>query len=95
VVDGASTTASALRALHSGPRPLVLPNVWDPVSARVFAEAGFGALATSSSAVAATLGYADGETPGAEMLTAVARIAGSVSVPVTAGRRDRLRSRAG
>jgi 2-methylisocitrate lyase-like PEP mutase family enzyme len=70
--------------MHAGPRPLVLPNVWDPVSARAFADAGFGALATSSSAVAATLGYVDGETPGAEMLAAVAAIASSVSVPVTA-----------
>jgi 2-methylisocitrate lyase-like PEP mutase family enzyme len=70
--------------MHAGPRPLVLPNVWDPVSARAFADAGFGALATSSSAVAATLGYVDGETPGAEMLAAVATIASTVSVPVTA-----------
>jgi 2-methylisocitrate lyase-like PEP mutase family enzyme len=87
LADGASTaarTAGELRAMHAGPRPLVLPNVWDPVSARAFADAGFGALATSSSAVAATLGYADGETPAAEMLAAVARIASSVSVPVTA-----------
>jgi 2-methylisocitrate lyase-like PEP mutase family enzyme len=85
-VSAANTvsTASALRAMHSGPHPLVLPNVWDPVSARAFAKAGFAALATSSSAVAATLGYADGETPGAEMLAVVARIASSVSVPVTA-----------
>jgi 2-methylisocitrate lyase-like PEP mutase family enzyme len=45
---------------------------------------GFAALATSSSAVAATLGYADGYTPGEEMLAAVARIARSVDVPVTA-----------
>ncbi len=87
LADGGSiavSTASALRAMHAGPRPLVLPNVWDPVSARAFADAGFGALATSSSAVAATLGYVDGETPGAEMLAAVATIASSVSVPVTA-----------
>jgi 2-methylisocitrate lyase-like PEP mutase family enzyme len=70
--------------MHAGPQPLVLPNVWDPVSARAFAEAGFAALATSSSAVAATLGYRDGQTPGEEMLAAAARIARSVSVPVTA-----------
>jgi 2-methylisocitrate lyase-like PEP mutase family enzyme len=84
LADGESTAASALRAMHYGPRPLVLPNVWDPVSARAFADAGFGALATSSSAVAATLGYADGETPAAEMLAVIGRIARSVSVPVTA-----------
>ncbi len=78
------TAADQLRAMHHQQRPVILPNVWDPVSARAFEAAGFAALATSSSAVAATLGYADGHTPAAEMLTAVARIAASVSVPVTA-----------
>lgn len=84
--DAAKQAAGAgqLRAQHHGPQPLVLPNVWDAVSARAFADAGFGALATSSAAVAATLGYHDGDTPGEEMLTAVARIARSVDVPVTA-----------
>ena len=73
------------RVAHHGPRPLVLPNVWDAVSARVFADAGFGALATSSGAVAEALGYADGQrTPPAEMFAAIARITRSVDVPVTA-----------
>lgn len=76
--------ADRLRAMHHGPRPLVLPNVWDPASARSYAAAGFSALATSSAAVAITLGYADGQTPGEEMLAAVGRIARSVEVPVTA-----------
>jgi 2-methylisocitrate lyase-like PEP mutase family enzyme len=80
----AAAGARRLRAMHGGTQPLILPNVWDPVSARAFADAGFGALATSSSAVAATLGYRDGQTPGEEMLAAVARIARSVGVPVTA-----------
>jgi 2-methylisocitrate lyase-like PEP mutase family enzyme len=79
-----TTSAVRLRAMHSGPRPVILPNVWDPVSARAFAAAGFAALATSSSAVAATLGYRDGATPADEMLAAIARIARSVDVPVTA-----------
>jgi 2-methylisocitrate lyase-like PEP mutase family enzyme len=70
--------------MHSGPQPLVLPNVWDPVSARAFADAGFAALATSSSAVAASLGHRDGATPAAEMFDAIARITRSVDVPVTA-----------
>jgi len=80
--------AGRLRAMHHGPQPLVLPNVWDPASARVYAEAGFAALATSSAAVALTLGYADGQTPGAEMLAAAARIAQRVEVPVTADIED-------
>ncbi len=79
-----SSAAQRLREMHGGPQPLILPNVWDPVSARAYADAGFAALATSSSAVAATLGYRDGETPRAEMFAAVARIARSVTVPVTA-----------
>jgi 2-methylisocitrate lyase-like PEP mutase family enzyme len=77
--------ARRFRAAHHGQQPLVLPNVWDCASARVFAGAGFAALATSSSAVAATLGYADGQdTPAAEMFAAIARIARCVDVPVTA-----------
>jgi 2-methylisocitrate lyase-like PEP mutase family enzyme len=74
-----------LRELHVPGNPVVLPNVWDAGSARLFAEAGFAALATSSSAVAATLGYADHEeTPADEMFAAVARITRAVGVPVTA-----------
>jgi len=79
-----TNAAARLRAMHSGPRPLVLPNVWDPVSARAFADAGFAALATSSSAMAALLGYSDGATPADEMFDAIARITRSVDVPVTA-----------
>jgi len=79
-----TNAAARLRAMHFGPQPLILPNVWDPVSARAFADAGFAALATSSSALAATLGYRDGATPADEMFDAIARIASSVDVPVTA-----------
>lgn len=80
-------TASDLRALHHGRTPgdpLVLPGPWDAASARVFADAGFPALATPSAGIAASLGYEDGETPAEEMFAAVARIARAVSVPVSA-----------
>jgi len=84
-VSPLTAAARRFRAAHHGPRPLVLPNVWDAVSARVFAEAGFAALATSSGAVAEALGYADGQrTPPAEMFAAITRITRSVDVPVTA-----------
>lgn len=79
--------ASVFRALHHGrlpADPLVLPGPWDAASARVFEDAGFPALATPSAGVAASLGYADGQTPAAEMFAAVARIARAVSVPVSA-----------
>ncbi|WP_112239797.1 isocitrate lyase/PEP mutase family protein [Kribbella monticola] len=79
------TDAELFRAMHHGPEPLILPNAWDPVSARVMADAGYRAIATSSGAVARVLGYDDGQlTPPAEMFAAVARIVRAVGVPVTA-----------
>ena len=39
----------------------MLPNAWDAESARLVAEAGFPVIATSSSAVAASLGVHDGD----------------------------------
>ena len=71
--------------LHDGPRPLVLANVWDVVSARLVERAGFPAVATSSAALANSLGYPDGQRISREeMLAVVARIAAKVSVPVSA-----------
>src|SRR5277367_1894167 len=78
--------ADELRRLHRAPPLLVLPNAWDVASARAFAALpGCRALATSSAAVARSLGWEDGEhTPREEMLRVVERIAGAVDVPVTA-----------
>ena len=77
--------AEQFRELHQGPRLLVLANVWDVASARIVERAGFPALATSSAAVANSLGYPDGQRISrAEMLEVVRRIAAKVSVPVSA-----------
>jgi 2-methylisocitrate lyase-like PEP mutase family enzyme len=63
----------------------VLPNAWDVASALAVERAGARAVATSSGAVAAVLGYPDGEQiPAAEMLEIVGRIAAALEVPVTA-----------
>ncbi len=71
--------------LHRGPKILVLPNAWDVASARVFEEAGFPAIGTSSAGVAFSLGYPDGQKISREeMLAVVRRIAEAVEVPVTA-----------
>ncbi len=78
--------AEELRRLHEAPGLLVLPNVWDAVSARtVAALPDSRALATASWSIAAAHGERDGERlPRAAMLAAVAVIAGAVDVPVTA-----------
>jgi 2-methylisocitrate lyase-like PEP mutase family enzyme len=71
--------------LHQGPEILVLANVWDVASARIVEDAGFKAIATSSAAVANSLGYPDGERiTREEMLDVVHRIAAKVAVPVSA-----------
>ena len=77
--------ADLLRKLHHGPRVLLLPNAWDVASARIFEDAGFPAIATTSAGIAFTLGYPDGEkiSPD-EMLAVIGRIARAVKVPVTA-----------
>jgi 2-methylisocitrate lyase-like PEP mutase family enzyme len=77
--------AELFRRLHHGPETLVLPNAWDCASARIFEEAGFSAIATTSAGVAFSLGYPDGEfIPQDEMLAVVKRIATCAKVPVTA-----------
>jgi 2-methylisocitrate lyase-like PEP mutase family enzyme len=85
-VTSLAELAGRLRDLHRPGDPVVLPNAWDPPSARRLAATGAAALATTSVAVAEALGYEDGErTPPEEMLAAVGRIvAAAGDLPVTA-----------
>lgn len=77
-------TAQLLRSLHVPGDPLVLPNVWDAGTARLVVEAGYPVVATSSAAVAESLGYRDHEEAAVpEMFAAVRRITRVVDVPVT------------
>jgi 2-methylisocitrate lyase-like PEP mutase family enzyme len=64
---------------------LVLPNAWDVVSARIFEEAGFPAIATTSAGIAFSLGYPDGQRISREeMIARIGRIVRALKVPVTA-----------
>ncbi len=73
------------RSLHSASPILVLPNAWDAASARIFEHAGFAAIATTSSGVAASLGYPDGQYISRDMLVeATARITRALHCPVSA-----------
>ncbi len=76
--------AEAFRALHRDEGVLVLPNAWDVPSARIFEEAGFAAVATSSATLAASAGYPDGEQiPKDELFSIVRKIAGTLGVPLS------------
>lgn len=77
--------AESFRAMHRGPGILLLPNAWDAASARIFEQAGFSAIATTSAGIAFALGYPDGQRiPKPDMLNQIARIVRAVDVPVTA-----------
>jgi len=77
--------AQTLLDAHHGPRPLVLPNIWDVASAQVVTEAGFPVIATSSRAIAASLGLKDDDSSDPDVIfEVVARIARAVDCPVTA-----------
>ncbi|MGH7667427.1 MAG: isocitrate lyase/PEP mutase family protein [Candidatus Dormibacteria bacterium] len=83
--DRLQAMAGVLRSLHLGPEPLLLANVWDAASARLVEEAGFPVVATSSAAIASSLGVEDGDAMGADLaFAALARVVGAVTVPVTA-----------
>lgn len=80
-----AAAAMRFRERHRSPPVLLLPNVWDPMSARLFAAAGFDTLATTSGGVSWALGYPDGEAvPWPELVAATGRIVRAAGVPVTA-----------
>lgn len=71
------------RDLHR--ETFILPNAWDVASARIFEDAGFPAIGTSSAGIAFALGYPDGQRiPRGEMLEMISRITQAVDIPVTA-----------
>lgn len=75
--------AETFRHLHKEGDPLVLFNAWDVASAKAIAKTS-PAIATSSGAVAASLGYADGEAVPFDTVTGfVTRLAAAVPVPVS------------
>lgn len=77
--------AQNLMALHHAPGGFLLPNAWDALSARLFEDAGFPAIGTTSGGVNWSLGYKDGErAPWQEVVTATKRIARAVRVPISA-----------
>ncbi len=66
------------------PAPLLLANAWDVPSALAAESAGYRAIGTSSAAIAAMLGYQDGEQmPFEALLLVVRRIRASTALPLS------------
>jgi 2-methylisocitrate lyase-like PEP mutase family enzyme len=80
-----STHAADFHALHGRSDAFVLPNVWDPGSAKVMAQAGFPALGTTSAGIAFSAGLPDDGSIGRNaMVERIRAIAAAVDVPVSA-----------
>jgi len=79
-----SSNFQKFKQLHQQNDLLVLPNAWNAKSASIFEEKQFPAVATSSAAVAESLGYRDGEgMPFMDYLFIINRIVSAIRVPLT------------
>ena len=77
--------AITFKNLHHNGKLLVLPNVWDPLSALLLESLGYKALATASASIAYSNGYRDGEhIPFKDVILILEKIVNSVNIPVSA-----------
>lgn len=75
--------AQKFQALHQRNRAFLLPNPWDPGTARLLAELGFEALATTSAGYAFSRGVVDGGIGRERMLAHAAEIAAATDLPMS------------
>lgn len=76
--------AKAFLETHTNLPILRLANAWDTASAKVFERSGYIAIGITSSGIAASWGYPDGENISfLEMLMVVNRIASTISAPLS------------
>ena len=76
--------AHVFKALHESGETFVIPNPWDAGSALLLQQAGFKALATTSSGFAQSIGKVDGEVSLEEKLGHCRLLASVTDVPISA-----------
>lgn len=70
--------------LHHQQKPFIIANAWNVKSAQIIESSGFEAIATSSGAIANSLGYEDGEKiPFNELLYIIKRIKSGINIPLS------------
>jgi 2-methylisocitrate lyase-like PEP mutase family enzyme len=74
----------AFRALHAREYGFIIPNPWDVGTARLLANLGFEALATTSAGYAFSVGKRDNTIERDEMLQHAAEIVSATDLPVSA-----------
>jgi 2-methylisocitrate lyase-like PEP mutase family enzyme len=78
--------AAAFKALHEQPGAFVIPNPWDEGTAKMLADLGYQALATTSAGFAFSIGRPDdvGNISREETLFHLKKIVGATGLPVSA-----------
>lgn len=72
------------KELHNQNKPLIIGNVWNVQSAKIYEKLNFDAIGTSSAAIAHSLGYEDGEQmPFSDLLFVVEKIAYNIKLPLS------------
>ncbi len=73
----------SFRSLHERERAFIIPNPWDIGTARILAQSGFEALATTSAGCAFSLGLPDGKIGRTAAMAHVGAIASATELPVS------------
>jgi 2-methylisocitrate lyase-like PEP mutase family enzyme len=71
-------------ALHQRDQAFIIPNPWNVGTARLLAQLGFEALATTSAGYSFSVGQRDNSVARDEMMMHIARIASATDLPVSA-----------
>ncbi len=80
--------AAAFAALHKAPGVFVIPNPWDPGSARLLAGLGFKALTTTSAGYARSIGFPDYNAGRENVMARIRAMAPVIDVPLAADLED-------
>jgi 2-methylisocitrate lyase-like PEP mutase family enzyme len=79
-----NSKAEDLRSQHHSDKLLILPNIWEPLGAKLLELTGYPSIATASVSTALANGFVDGERISfAELMGVVKKISSAVHIPVT------------
>ncbi len=80
--------AADFEALHRAPGVFIIPNPWDPGSARVLAGLGFRALTTTSAGYARSIGFPDYNAGRENVMAHIRAMAPMIDIPLAADLED-------
>ncbi|KAK4213558.1 2-methylisocitrate lyase [Rhypophila decipiens] len=91
-ISQTASRATSFRSLHQPGNPLILSNIWDPISARIMASnPKCKALATASFALAHSIGKSDDDLTledNLSLIKPIALVAHSLNLPLTVDLQD-------